>query len=105
MSNSSVNLPPEVRDTLIQFEGQYLTAMQTRPPSWLDPMFVETARLGADVGGSQSDDPHGHVRRRVGDELGEGWSSATSLRDSTISKSIGPTGRDLSIPRTMQISS
>jgi hypothetical protein len=40
--------------------------------------------LGADVGGSQSDDPHGHVRRRVGDELGEGWSSATSLRDSTI---------------------
>jgi hypothetical protein len=43
-------------------------------------------RLGADVGGSQSDDPHGHVRRRVGDELGEGWSSVSFLLDSTIFK-------------------
>lgn len=45
-----LNLPPEIANTLIQFEGRFLTAMQTQPKSWLDdPALIDTARLGSDA--------------------------------------------------------
>lgn len=41
-----VNLPPEVADTLVQFEGRFLTGMATMPATWLDQSVIDTAILG-----------------------------------------------------------